>query len=337
MKSYTLLGASDLIGKGVDDLTRLRPVLGINEDPMAGNATLRKDEWERIDDRVNEVMRERLSIVDDLRARGLVTPVSLGTILRVTERVTDMDPAEVSYDGDTSPTLDRPEFKRDVIPVPVISRDFTMNWRQLDSSRKRGDPLDVTAAAIAARKVRDKIQDLFANGFNSGPGTNPSNATDGQSIPGLVTAAGRLTISGATALWSGATPDIIGDTLKMLTTAYNSNLFGPFFMYVSKDYWAPIQNDYSTAKGDRTFMERILAFADIQAVRPLDTLPAATALLLQMTQDIIDVTIAQDVTTVQWEKNPFVQNFRVLMVGGPQIKSVETSLGTTVNGIVQLI
>lgn len=334
---YKLLGADDIAARGVTTMAQLRPVLGLNEDPMVANATLRKDEWERIDDRVNEVMRERLTVIDDLRARGLTTPVSLGTILRVTERVTDMDPAEISYDGDTAPTQDRPEFKRDVIPVPVISRDFTLNWRQLDASRRRGDPLDVTAAAIAARKVRDKIQDLCANGFATGPGSNPTNGTDGQSIPGLVTAAGRLQISGAAPLWSGTSPDIIGDTLKMLTTAYNSNLFGPFFMYVSKDYWAPLQNDYSTAKGDRTFMERILAFPDIQAVRPLDHLPSATALLLQMTQDIIDVTMAQDVTTVQWEKNPFVQHFRVLMVGGPQIKSVETSLGTTINGIVVLI
>lgn len=335
---YKLIGADDIVAKGITTLTQLRPVLGMHEEgTLAANATLRKDEWEQIDGRVNDVMRERLSIVDDLRARGLVTNVTLGTMLRVTERLSDMDPAVVSYDGDTAPTKDKPNFERDVIPVPVIAKDFTLNWRQLDASRRRGDPLDVTGAAIAARKVRDQLQNLFANGFNMGPGTNPAVGSAGQSIPGLVNAGSKLTISGGTALWSAASPDIIGDVLKMLQTAYASNLFGPFFLYVSKDYWAPIQADYSTAKGDRTFMERILAFADIAGVRPLDMLPNATALLLQMTDDVIDLTEAQAVTTVQWEKNPFVQNFRVLEVGGPQIKSIETSLGTTINGIVLLI
>jgi len=335
---YELIGADEILRMGITDLSQLRPVLGTNEvRSMAGNATLRKDEWEQIDTRVNDVMRERLTVVDDLRGRGLVTPVSLGTLLRVTERVSDMDAAEVSFDGDTAPTGDRPAFLRDVIPVPVIAKDFQFNWRQLDASGRRGDPLDVSAAAIAARKVRDKLQDLCANGFTGGPGSNPTNGTDGQSIPGIVNAPNRLTISGASAVWDGSSPDIVGDVIKMLTTGYNSNLFGPFFLYVSKDYWAPLQQDYSTSKGDRTFLERILAFPDIAAVRPLDALPNDTAVLVQMTEDVIDLTLAQDVTTVQWEKNPFVQLFRVIMVGGPQIKSIQTSAGATINGIVLLI
>jgi uncharacterized linocin/CFP29 family protein len=326
-KIYRLIGAEELIAKGVTDMTQLRPVLADNETAFASNATLRKDEWERIDARINDVMRERLTIVDDLRGKGLVTPVGLGTVLRVTERISDFDAAEVSFDGDTAPKRDRPNYLRDTIAVPVIAKDFQINWRQLEASRTRGEPLDLTAAGLAARKVRDQLQNLFVNGFDNTPAAG--------AIPGIVTAANRQTISLVTD-WDASGATIISDVLDMLEAGYAVNLFGPFFLYVPKNYWATIQDDYSTAKGDRTYLERILAFEDIEAVRPLDTLADDNVVMVQMTEDVLDMSEAQAVTTIQWEKNPLVTNFRVLAVAGPHIKSMENDAGTTIHGIVHL-
>ncbi|MGH2611292.1 MAG: major capsid protein, partial [Tepidiformaceae bacterium] len=133
-----LIGGDELQRRGLT-AAQMRPVLGLNADPFAENATLRKDEWEQIDARVNEVMRQRLTVVADLRGRGLVQRVSLGTVLRRTERLSDFDDAEVSFDGDTAPQRDRPDFLQDVIPVPVIAKDFEVNWRQLAASRERGE------------------------------------------------------------------------------------------------------------------------------------------------------------------------------------------------------
>jgi len=324
---FRLIGGDDLIARGVGNLAQLRPVQAENVVGFAGNATLRKDEWELIDTRVNEVMRERLTIVDDLRARGLVTPVGLGTILRITERLEEFGAAEVSYDGDTAPLRDRPSFLRDTIPVPVVSKDFQISWRQLEASRTRGEPLDVTAAAAATRRVRDKLQDLFVNGFGQGP--------DANTIPGLVNAANRQLVT-LSVDWDVSGSDIITDVLSMLSSAYAINLFGPFFLYVPKNYWATLQEDYSTAKGEKTFIQRILALEDVEAVRPLDTLADDNVVMVQMTEDVIDMSEAQAVTTVQWEKNPFVTNFRVLAVAGPHIKNMETAGGTTIHGIIHL-
>lgn len=325
---YRLVGAEDLLAQGVTDFRLLRPVLAANQNPLlVTNATLRKDEWEQIDARVNEVMRERLTIVDDLRGRGLVTPVSLGTVLRVTERLSDFSDAGVSYDGDTAPERDRPNFLRDTIPVPVISKDFQINWRQLDASRRRGEALDVTAASQATRKVRDRLQALFTNGYGHGPA--------GGSIPGLTTAANRIQLTLSTA-WDLSGGDPVGDVQRMLDAAYGRNLFGPFFLYVPKNYWASLQEDYSTQKGDRTYIQRILAFEDVESVRPLDALADDNVVMVQMTEDVIDMSEAQAVTTIQWEKNPLVTNFRVIAVAGPHIKSMEREGGTTTHGIVHL-
>lgn len=336
----SLINAQDILERGVYNLETLRPVLSSNatpEEAIAANATLRKDEWEMIDERVNEVFRERLTVVDDLRTRGLVESVSLGTLIRITERLNNFDAADISFDGDTDPTMDRPSFERDSVPVPVISKGFRVNWRQLISSRERGDSLDVTGAEQASRRVRDRLQELITNGLSVG-------GPQGGGIPGLTTAPNRLEVTIGTA-WNASGADIIGDTENALETAYGANLFGPFVMYVPKNYWAVIQGDYSAQKGDRTFMERIMAFVDIEAVRPNDSLADNNVLLVQMTRDVIDLSEAQTITTVQWDKNPFVTNFRALTVAGPQIKSIEidgtadTAAGSaqsTINGIVHL-
>lgn len=324
-----IINGADLMERGVTNMAQLRPVLSTQEDPFASNATLRKDEWERIDTRVNEVFRERLTIVDDLRSRGLVEPVSLGTIIRVTERLNDFDDAEVTFDGDTPPSRDRPSFERDAYPIPVISKEFKVNWRQLAASRERGDALDVTGAEQASRKVRDRLQELITNGLNVG-------GPQGGGIPGLTTATNRITVT-LTYFWDDtANRQIISDVERMLDAAYQQSLFGPFVMYVPKNYWATIQGDYSDAKGDRTFAERILAFSDIEAIRPNDALADDNVLLVQMTRDVIDLSEAQAVTTVQWDKNPFVTMFRALTVAGPQIKNIQTDQDSTINGIVHL-
>lgn len=329
MTALRLIGGEDLVSRGEDNLQMLRPVLPRNADLEAmftANATLRKDEWERVDERINRVLRERLTIADDLRGRGLVESVSLGTILRITERIEDFDTAEISYDGDTSPQADRPSFLRDVRPVPVISKDFKINWRQLEASRMRGDPLDTSSAELAARKVRDRLQALIVNGHTAGP--------DGNDIPGLITATNRVTVD-LVNVWDGASGDPVGDVNDMLAAAFAVNLFGPFFLYVPKNYWANLQEDHK-AESDRMVMERLMAYSEVEAIRPLDALPDDNVVLVQMTRDVLDLSEAQSVTTVQWEKNPFVTNFRVLTVAGPQIKSIETEDGDTVNGIVHL-
>lgn len=334
-----LINGDDLIKRGVIDLRALRPVLSIHADPFAANATLRKDEWEKIDDRVNQVMRERLTIADDMRSRGLVQNVSLGTFLRVTERLKDFGAADISFHGDVKPSEDRVGFDKDTIPVPVISKDFQIDWRELDASRTRGDALDVTAAEQAARKVRDSLQDLITNGLAAG---GPQ-ATGG-GIPGLTTASNRITMDLVTA-WDNSGANPVEDVRDMLALAYGKNFFGPFVLYVPKNYWAAIQADQTAnlsggaqAILPRTWIERINAFEDIQAVRPNDSLADDNVVLVQMTREVLDLTEAQAVTTVQWEKNPFTTLFRVLMVGGPQIKNITTTAsgGSTKHGIVHL-
>jgi len=294
----------------------------------AHNATLRKDEWERIDDRVNEEARNRLTVMDSFRSRGLVQPVGIGDILRVSERLEVFSDAELSFDGDVPPEEDRPSYLQQTVPVPVISKGFRIGWRQLASSQRRGNNLQTDSAGLAARAVTHRIEALITNGLSSG-------GPNGNGIPGLTTASNRIQLSLATN-WDASGADIIGDVERMLDAAYTNFLFGPFVLQVPKNYWATLQGDYSDQKGDRTYLERIEAFADIDSVMPNDQLADDNVLLVQMTRDSMDVSEAQTITTWQWNKTPAVTHYRVIFVGGPHIKDIETEDETTVNGIVHL-
>ena len=315
----------------------MRPVLADNASgllannaafDMAVNATLRKDEWEIIDERVNEEARRRLTVLELFRSRGLIQPVGIGDIERVTERLDAFTSAEVTFDGEVEAQKDRPNYRTDRRAVPIVSKGFDIGWRQLASSERRGNNLQVDSAGLAGRAVAHRMQNLITNGLATG---GPS----GGGLPGLTTAPDRIEVSiGTDWLASGADP--VGNVEAMLEAAYTNFLFGPFVLMIPRNYWAAVQGDYSPLKGERTFLERFQAFADIEQVVPNDALTNGNVLLVQMTRDVADISLAQDLTTWQWQKTPAKTHFRVLMVGGPHIKSIQTESGTTVNGIVHL-
>lgn len=292
----------------------------------AVNASLREDEWEVIDDRVNEEASNRLGVVDRWRDAGLTEDLGVGDIERVTERLEAFDEADISFDGETDPQRDRPNYLQDRRAVPIISQDFRIGFRQLASSRKRGNNLQTDSAGLATRAVTHRMQDLVTNGLASG-------APSGGGIPGLTSATNRLT-DNSFDQWSGSSGTPIEDVESMLSTLYSNFLFGEFELHVPKNYWALLQGDYSDNKGDRTFLERIEAFEDISAVIPNDSLADHNLVLVQMTRDVMDISEAQTMTTWQWEKTPAATEFRVLMIAGPHVKSIETEDGSTVNGFL---
>lgn len=294
---------------------------------MSVNATLRKDEWERIDARVNEEASRRLNIMQSFRAAGLVEQVDVGDIERVTERLSAFSEATLSFDGDTPPDEDAPNYQTDRRAIPVISHGFTIGFRQLASSSKRGRNLSVDAAGLATRSVARRFQALLTNGLATG-------APSGGGIPGLTTAANAIDVS-LTNNWDESGGDPIADVEAMLAAAYASRLFGPFALHIPKNYWALAQGDYK-AEAETTFVERFLKYREVTSVLPNDDLADDNVVLVQMTPDSIDVSEALPVTTWQWQKTPGATHFRVLTIGGPHIKSIETEDGTTVNGIVHL-
>ena len=287
-------------------------VLRPNAD-ISANATLRKDEWKSLDDAVVEMAVRELGALDDLRSHGLTRSLgSLGVLYDEYEKVSDVDDAEQSMTGVAQGQRDLADWELSTVPIPITFRDFQLNLRHLEASRRGNSAIDTTNAAKSARKVAVKLEDMLFNGSTV--------AIGGNTIYGYVNHPNRITGS-LTANWGTATTSVIADVLSALADAEAQNYRGPFMLYIPVAYMSEIRADYSATKGDRTFIERILAIDPIVGIRGTASLTGDVFLLVQMTSDVVDLSVAQDITTVQWgEMGGFIENYKVFSAMAPRVK-----------------
>lgn len=293
---------------------------GFNPAVLRTNSVLRKEEWIHFDDALVPVARQRLVGVGDLIGAGLTLnlPNAMGTTIIQWEEVSDMDPAEVSMDGLAHGPHDRPEFDLASLPIFIAHKDFHINLRTLESSRKLGQPLDTTALEVSTRLVAELNENILFKGNALTFG--------GASVTGYTTAANRNTgsLTGDWALAAQTGEIIIKDILAMITAAHADNMYGPYRLYVPASYWVKLADDYK-ANSDRTILERIEAIPSITGVRPSDDLldgGTGEVVLVQFTKDVVDMVVGQQPTVVEWDTDGgFRMMFKVFSILVPRIKN----------------
>lgn len=278
------------------------------------NDLLRKEEWERLDEALVRVGRTLLNGIADLRTAGLTRgPLGLGVLIDQFEQVNEFTAAQQDMDAGTAGQEDTAEFTLQSVPIPITHKDFRVNIRHLQASRTIGAPVDTTNVELATRQVVEKLEDTLFNGGDVVVG--------GSSIFGYRTQPNRVTGT-LVATWTNpATRDIIRDVIKMIAAAEAGNYFGPFMLYVPIDYWSELRDDYK-ADSERTFLERIRAIDSIIDVKPTGALATDNVILVQLTSDVVDLSIGQDITTVQWENmGGLIERFKVMAAMAPRVKS----------------
>jgi uncharacterized linocin/CFP29 family protein len=289
--------------------------------PVHVNATLRKDEWVRVDETVLEAFRERLTIVADLQAAGLTFNVGgLGVLISEWEKSSEITDAEITMDGETQVQGDRQEFALNGVPIPVIQKPFRIGERVLLASRTRGASLDVTTGTEAARAVARTSERMVFYGTSLGASTSDGNS---YTVSGLTTFADRALLTVGD--WSDPTytpAEILDDILNMVRVLETQHRrYGPFNVYIPGDVAWRFRQDFK-AFGDRTLMERVLAEPSIRAVRVSDALEATDVLMIQMTSDTLDLAVASDSTTIQWASpSGWTNFFQVFAAWAPRLKS----------------
>lgn len=309
-------GGGKLVGFGGGALVAQKLLQsGFNVNALRTNDTLRKDEWKLYDTAVVGIAKARLNGVADLISRGLT--MKLNNALGVTrvewETDTDLTPAALSMSGIQRTQDDRVEFSLTGMPVPIIHKDWTLNIRHLEASRKTGQPLDVTMAQKAARVVSEKIEDMLWNGSTS-LGTN-------NTIYGYTTAQYRNTGS-VTATWVTATgAQILADVLAMLQKARDDHMYGPYILYVPIAVMTNLGNDFKT-NSDRSILERIKAVEGIEDVKATASLTGTNIILAQLTSDVVQMIDGIQPTMVQWDSNGgMVTNFKIIAIMLPRFRN----------------
>ena len=221
---------------------------GMNPNALRTNATLRKDEWKQFDEAIIMVAQNRLVGVADLMSRGLVYNIAngLGTTVLEYEDVSDIEAAQVSMDAVTRGDGDRVEFDINYLPLPITHKDFQINIRVLEASRKLGNPLDTTMAELAARKVAEKNEEYLFRGASSF-------AFGGGIIRGYVDALNRNPVTLSTD-WDASActgEDILDDCRAMKQASIDALHYGPWVMYIPTAYETVLDDDFKAAS-DKT-------------------------------------------------------------------------------------
>lgn len=302
----------------------------MNPNCLRTNAVLRKEEWIQFDEILIEVATDRLVGVADLVSRGLTINIGngLGTTVFQWEDMSDMTAAEIDMAGVTRGQKDRVTFDLNAIPLPIIHKDFSINIRALEASRKLGQALDTTQVAVATRLVSEQIENILFNGASA-------LAYGGGVLRGYNDHPDRNTVTLAED-WDAAGKtgeEILLDVLAMKQALINDHMFGPYLIYIPVGYETKMDDDFK-ANSDRTIRERILAIESIVGVKVIDQQPANTVLMVALQRETISMVMGMQPTVVQWEgQGGMEQNFKVMAIMVPRIASDHTNQ----NGIVQLV
>lgn len=293
---------------------------GMDADALRTNSTLRKDEWKLLDEKVVKISRQRLVGVGDLVSRGLTynIPNGLGVTVLETEVESDMAAAEMNMTGSARGDNDAVTFDIGYLPLPIVHRGFQISIRKLEASRKLGQPLDVTQAGIAARKVAEKVETVLFQGA--------STYTFGAGVlygyvdhPSINTA----TLGTAWDVSSGHPgSDIVGQVREMKQKSVTAKHYGPWILYVPGNYETVMDNDYSIQYPNVTIRDRIKKIEGIEDVKVADYLADDNVLLVELQEDTIRMVIGLQPTTVEWEsEGGMVFHFKVMTIMVPQIRA----------------
>lgn len=280
------------------------------------NDLLRKEEWIQLDTAVLQIATARLTLLDTLRAQGMTKtlPGGLGVLISQWERSDDMSEAQVSMSGIERTQEDSLNFDLVSVPVPVISKDFRINIRRLLASRRMGEGIDVTQVQVATRKVTEMIIKLLISGYLG--------KLDGNQLYGMLSHPDR-NLATASGLWS-AQDKAYADVVTGITTLQADHYYGPYGVFVNNTAYLQLLN-YVTAR-DTTFLQRIQAIPGVKFVMPVDQLPSGRAVIMQLTPDVMDVAIAEDITTVEWDEHGgLTAQYKVMAALAPRPKSDQTT------------
>lgn len=290
-------------------------------------ATLRVEDWKRIDAAVMWAAKSRLRFWGDVYGTNPFSiPNGMATIA-IQHATADGDAsATISMDPIRKGERSRPTLDTTLIPLPVIHSDGSFSAREIAVSRgyngQGSMPLDTTNIELSSRKVAETVEQLTL-------GVSSSYSYAGGTVYGAINFPQRFTkvLTNPTAGgWTGAT--LLLEVLQMIQTLKDNFFYGPYIAYYSSSWNIPLAKDYTTTY-PRSVKSRLVEGApEITDWRQLDYLTGYQIILVQMTPDVIQGIQGMPITTVQWEEQGgFEQCFKVLCIQIPRVRS--NALGVT--------
>lgn len=272
-----------------------------------------------IDQAVVDVGLERLVIIADLMAAGMTfkldDPLSV-TFLEWESQSKTGGAQRTMHPGARGENQlpDRTQYR---IPIYATTEHFQLGIRTLRASQRVGAPLDVNIVKQSARRINEALEDAAWNGATTRAGT--AFKVDGYDAPGILTHSSINTY----AYTGGEAWDVVGhtgeeiltDTLEMVEKLQNDHFYGPYNLYVPTSYGLKLMEDFKS-NSSLTIQQRLqelVAGGRGINVKVADQLPANKTVLMQMTDDVMDVIVGQETIPLTWESANGMERFWMLL------------------------
>jgi len=288
------------------------------------NATVHYDDYKDLTTDVVDARRFNNVGIQDLVAAGLTTQSSINkTLVQYQDKNTFE--AGVSMNG-SNRQENQTNYGINWIPQPIYTADFFIPWREEGFSYKESD--GIAESVYVVNELQDTV--LF-NGYDLGV------QVSGVAAPLYGYTNHPATITATISDWSLAaniddiTPEAVGLIRDMFV---DGKVMDPnsVIMYVATDVWSNLQNDYSSQKGDRTVLERLLAISEISAVKPQKDLVAGAVCCVEMRARTVQLSVAQMPVAVPWVKGHDLEDGRFTVYSSMVAKIKKDRTGQT--GIV---
>lgn len=291
-----------------------------------------------IDDTVVRVGLDRLQATADILGAGLTYDIGQ-SFWGVTQLQWDTQSEAGGAKRTIEPRARGENFIVDrtpsVIPVYLTWDSFELGIRTLAASQRGGGlPLDTSLIEMATRRVNEAIEDATINGIPP--------PVFGSQIYGLLNAPNANAFTYATSeAWDAAGKtgqEILNDVLGMVALAVADKHFGPYNLYVNTLYDIALNKNWTD--GVTTFpitvrerLEQMQFGGRNLQVKVADMLPTNRTVLVQMTNDVIDIVTGQEPTVISWDQDGGLgMNWLVLACMIPRVKSTYTGQSGIVTG-----
>jgi uncharacterized linocin/CFP29 family protein len=253
-------------------------------------APLGLDQWAALD---QTVVRIAQSMLVGRRFISLVGPFGPGVEALPNDTLASHGTGQIDLLGNQDSEAIGIERRR-FLPLPLLYKDFWIHWRDLESSRQLGVPLDVGKAAAAASATAQAEDRLVFDG-------EPS-----LGLPGLRNAEGRQTLPMSDWGRMGSAFVDVVEGVRVLTQA---GYTGPYALAVSPRLYADLNRIFDDS--GVLELEQVEKLAR-RGVYPTAVLPEPAALLIDSGAQNLDIAVGLDLSTAYVESDNLNHRFRVV-------------------------
>jgi len=224
-------------------------------------------------------------------------------------RRTDMSQARISLYGQGK-NKDRSIKTPFDVTVPVIHKEFTLNWRDLLATRNQGIPLDTQEIENAARQVAEEEDKLLLSGEYTG--------WRALAIEGLATATNRNTEASAGAWPANALTDCSDAIAELETDGHQ----GPYALVLRSDAAAKLRQLVSNTATMYQAVIYPLFQAGVYVSDNLYTSAGGTdsALVVEPSQENFEMVVGNDLSVFTKQDEDMNLQGKVFEIVAPRVK-----------------